>query len=121
MSFTNQLAIDGNLTRDGEVTFTGGGTAVLNFSIAHNAKIKEKEEVHYFDVVAFGKHAEYVADFAVKGASVTVIGRLTQDRWEKDGKKYSRVKIIGNQCVFGKVKAAAPSQPPLPTDDDIPF
>jgi single-strand DNA-binding protein len=123
MSFTNQVAIDGNLVRDGEITFTGGGTAVLNFSVAHNAKINNKEEVHYFDVVAFGKHAEYIADFAVKGSSVTVIGRLNQDRWEKDGKKYSRIKIVGNQCVFGKVKAAAatPKQAPLPTDEDIPF
>jgi len=122
MSYTNFVAVDGNLTKDGEVTFSGSGTAVLNLSIAHNTKIKEKEEVSFFDVVAFGKHAEYVADFAVKGATVTVIGRLHQDKWEKDGKKYSRTKIIANQLVFGKAKAAAtPAQPSRPSDDDIPF
>ena len=121
MSFTNQIAIDGNLTRDGEVKFAPSGVAVLNFSIAHNTKIKEKEEVHFFDVVAFGKHAEYVSDFAVKGANVTVIGRLQQDRWEKDGQKYSRVKIVANQVVFGKTKAATPVEDTAPLDDDIPF
>ncbi|MFA6064005.1 MAG: single-stranded DNA-binding protein [Gallionella sp.] len=122
MSFVNHISIDGNLTKDGEVKFADSGTAVLKFSIAHNTKIKEKEEVSFFDVVAFGKHAEYVADFAVKGSSVTVIGRLTQDRWEKDGQKYSRVKILANQCVFGKVKpsTATPDNAP-PPDDDIPF
>ena len=122
MSFTNQVAIDGNLTKDGEFKFTESGVAVLKFSIAHNTKIKEKEEVSFFDVVAFGKHAEYIADFAVKGTPVTVIGRLQQDRWEKDGTKYQRVKIIGNQCVFGKTKASAatPEDAP-PPDDDIPF
>jgi single-strand DNA-binding protein len=112
MSYTNFVAIDGNLTRDGEITFSGSGTAVLNLSIAHNTKIKEKEEVSFFDIVAFGKHAEYVADFAVKGATVTVIGRLHQDKWEKEGKKYSRTKIIANQIVFGKVKAAKAETPP---------
>lgn len=119
MSFTNFVAIDGNLTRDGEVTFGGSGTTILNLSIAHNTKIKDKEEVSFFDVVAFGKHAEYVADFAVKGATVTVIGRLHQDKWEKEGKKYSRTKIIANQLVFGKIKA--PAAATQPTDDDIPF
>ena len=120
MSFVNQVAIDGNLVRDGEIKFSDSGTAILSFSIAHNVKIKEKEEVHYFDVTSFGKHAEYVADFAVKGASVTVIGRITQQRWEKDGVKQSRVKIIANQVVFGKVKAAAKAASP-PDDDSIPF
>jgi single-strand DNA-binding protein len=122
MSFTNQVAIDGNLTKDGEFKFSEGGVAVLKLSIAHNTKIKEKEEVSFFDVVAFGKHAEYITDFAVKGANVTVIGRLQQDRWEKDGTKYQRVKIIANQCVFGKVKpsTATPAEA-APPDDDIPF
>jgi single-strand DNA-binding protein len=120
MSFTNQVAIDGNLVRDGEVKFSASGTAVLNFSIAHNVKIKDKEEVHYFDVVVFGKHAEYVADFAVKGSTVMVTGRLNQDRWEKDGAKHSRMKIVANQVVFAKAKATATAKP---ADDpnDIPF
>ena len=122
MSFVNFVAVDGNLTQDGKITFSGSGTAILNMSIAHNTKVKEKEEVSFFDVVSFGKHAEYVADFAVKGATVHVIGRLHQDKWEKDGKKYSRTKIIANQCVSGKVKQAAKEiQAPLPADDDIPF
>ena len=119
MSFSNIVVIDGNLTRDGEVKFANSGTAILSLSIAHNTKIKEKEEVSFFDIVAFGKHAEYVSDFAVKGATVTVIGRLTQDRWEKDGVKQSRVKIIANQVVFGKVKAAAKAA--SPPDDDVAF
>lgn len=119
MSFTNFVAVDGNLTRDGEITFANSGTAILNLSIAHNTKIKEKEEVSFFDVVAFGKHAEYVADFAVKGATVTVIGRLHQDKWEKDGKKYSRTKIIASQVVFGKAKAAQVTA--RTAEEDIPF
>ena len=120
MSFTNHLVIDGNLVRDGEVKFSNSGTAVLSFSIAHNAKVKDKEEVHYFDITVFGKHAEYIADFAKKGATVLVAGRLVQQRWEKDGQKRSAVKIIGNQCMFGRVKGAE-SSPAQPDDSDVPF
>ena len=119
MSFTNNLTVDGNLVRDGEIKFSNSGKAVLSFSIAHNAKIGEKEEVHYFDITVFGKHAEYIADFAKKGSSVLVAGRLVQQRWEKDGQKRSAIKIIGNQCSFGRVKdASVKSDTP---DDDIPF
>lgn len=119
MSFTNNLTIDGNLVRDGEIKFSNSGTAVLSFSIAHNAKVKDKEEVHYFDITVFGKHGEYIADFAKMGATVLVAGRLVQQRWEKDGQKRSAIKIIGNQCSFGRVKEAVTST----TDyqDDIPF
>lgn len=119
MSFTNNLTIDGNLVRDGEVKFTSSGTAVLSFSIAHHARIKDKEEVHYFDITVFGKHAEYIADFAKKGSTVLVAGRLVQQRWEKDGQKRSAIKIIGNQCSFGRVKDAAVSSAPV--DEDLPF
>ena len=121
MSYINFVAVDGNLTKDGEIKFSSAGTAILNLSIAHNTKIKEKEEVSFFDAVCFGKHAEYVADFAVKGATVTVIGRLHQDKWQSDdGKKYSRTKIIANQLVFGRVKPpAAPAG--QPDDDELPF
>jgi single-strand DNA-binding protein len=107
--------------RDGEVKFSNSGTAVLSFSIAHNSKVKEKDEVHYFDITVFGKHAEFIADFAKKGASVLVAGRLVQQRWEKDGQKRSAVKIIGNQCSFGRVKGAEAASSAAPDDGDIPF
>jgi single-strand DNA-binding protein len=123
VSFTNNLTIDGNLVRDGEVRFTNDGKAILSFSIAHNEKTGDKETVHYFDITVFGKHAEYLADagFAKKGNNVLVAGRLVQQRWEKDGQKRSAIKIIGNQCSFGRVKEATAAKSEPPPDDDIPF
>ena len=118
MSFTNNLTVDGNLVRDGEVKFSNSGKAVLSFSIAHNTKIGDKEEVHYFDITVFGKHAEYIADFAKKGSGVLVAGRLVQQRWEKDGQKRSAIKIIGNQCSFGRIKDSAEAGP---AEEDLPF
>jgi len=119
MSFVNFVAVDGRLVKDAEVNFGSSGTAVLNFTIAHNTKVKEKEEVSFFDVVCFGKQAEAIADHLTKGTNVVVCGRLNQSRWEKDGKKYSRTKVIASQVSFGKTKEAPKGD--LPTDSDIPF
>lgn len=38
--------------------------------------------------------AESLKQYLVKGKSVAVEGILKQDRWEKDGQKHSRVRII---------------------------
>ena len=49
-------------------------------------------------------------------------GRLRQDRWEKDGKTQSRVRIIANNIHFMPKKTGAPSagqqQPPPPPDNN---
>jgi len=46
------------------------------------------------------KTAENVGQYLKKGASVLVEGRLTQDRWEKDGKKFSRIKVVAESVQF---------------------
>lgn len=121
MSFTNIIAIDGNLVRDGDVKFLPSGVCALNFTVAHNSKRGDKEEVHYFDCAAFGKYAEILTPDISKGRSVLVIGKLQQRRWEKDGKKYSAVQIFATQVMFGQgAKKEAAAQSP-PSDEDIPF
>ena len=120
MSFTNIIAVDGNVVRDGEVKFLPSGACVLNFTIAHNTKYNEKEEVHYFDCAVFGKYAEILTPEMSKGRGVLVVGKLQQRRWEKDGKKYSAIQIFATQVMFAGASKAAPAANAV-ADDDIPF
>jgi len=44
--------------------------------------------------------AENCAKYLSKGRGIIVEGRLKQDRWEKDGKTQSKVKISANNVHF---------------------
>ena len=96
----NSVIEIGRLTRDAEVNYTAGGMAIATFSIAVSRKIKKNnewvEEVNYFDVKVFGNQAKNLSQFLIKGKQVGIEGYLHQDRWEKDGQKFSRVLIHAN-------------------------
>ncbi len=100
----NSVNIMGNLTRDPELKYTPSGKSVCSLSIANNriyTKNGEKvSEVSYFDVEVWGPVGENCAKYLSKGSGLIVEGRLRQDRWEKDGKTQSRVRITANNIHF---------------------
>lgn len=97
---TNQVILIGRLTSDCTMKYTSGGMAIANMSLAVGRKVKKGEswvdETSFFDVVLFGKQAEAVNQYLLKGTQICVNGELHQDRWEKDGQKRSAVKINAN-------------------------
>ena len=100
----NNVNIMGNLTRDPEIKCLPSGRSVCSLSIANNRvfiKNGEKvDEVSYFDVDVWGITAENCSKYLTKGNGVIVEGRLRQDRWEKEGKTQSRVKITASAVHF---------------------
>lgn len=99
MASFNKVIIVGNLTRDIELRYLQNGTAVTDVGLAVNEKYKGKdgqwvEDVTFVDVTFWGRTAEVAADYLSKGSSVLVEGRLKQDRWEKDGQKHSKIKVV---------------------------
>ena len=100
----NSINIMGNLTRDPEIRYTPAGKAVCNLAIANNRiynKNGERQtEVSYFDVEVWGVVGENCAKYLSKGSGIIVEGRLRQDRWEKEGKTQSRVRIVANNIHF---------------------
>ncbi len=112
----------GNLTRDPEVKHIPSGKMVCNLSIANNRVFmrngEKVSEVSYFDVDVWGIAAENCSKYLAKGKGVIVEGRLRQDRWEKDGKTQSRVRITANAVHFlpKKQKQEAVSSVTSPED-----
>lgn len=106
----NRVIEIGRLTRDMELTFTPGGSAVGQFSIAVNRRVKKDQnwvdEVNYFDVVLFGNQAKSLQPFLTKGKMVGIDGYLKQDRWQdkQTGQNRSTIKIVVNelQLLGGK-------------------
>jgi len=119
----NSVNIMGNLTRDPEMKYIPSGKAVCSLSIANNrvyTKNGEKvTEVSYFDVEVWGIAAENCSKYLLKGSGVIVEGRLRQDRWEKDGKTQSRVRITANAVHFLPKKQNNIAEPqPVASPDD---
>ena len=96
MATLNRVFLIGNLTK--EVTLNG---EVANTSLAINEKYKDKEKVHYIDIVAFGKTASLLNTYCTKGSSILIDGKLDYQAWTtKDGTKKNSVKVIANNIQF---------------------
>ncbi|GHT52944.1 single-stranded DNA-binding protein [Spirochaetia bacterium] len=100
MADINHVVLVGRLTRDSELKYTANGQPVTKFSIAVNRSVKKgekwEEETSYFDIVLWGKRAESLNQYLIKGKQIGVDGELRQDRWEQDGKNHSKVEVIAS-------------------------
>ena len=101
MASYNRVVLIGNLTRDVELRFTPQGTAVTDISLAVNERVKRNEqwveEANFFDITLWGRTAEVAGEYLSKGSSILIEGRLKLDRWEQEGQKRSKIKIIGEK------------------------
>lgn len=137
MANLNKVMLIGNLTRDPELRVTPKGTAICGFSLACNRKYRDesgadREEVTYVDIEAWGKAAENIAKYVVKGRPLFVEGRLRLDQWEDKvtKEKRSRMKVVCDNFQFLNAApapdAALPAAGAKPAahenlDEDVPF
>lgn len=124
----NRVTISGNLGRDPELRATASGTQVCSLSVCVNTRQKVNGEwsdkANWVDVIFFGNRAESISKYLAKGSHVTVAGLLSQNVWEKDGQKRSKLEVIGEDIDFqGGKRAEQSAQEPSADvyDDDIPF
>ena len=144
MGSVNKVILVGNLGRDAELRYTPGGAAVSKFSLATtevwNDKAGQRQErTEWHNIDLWGKPAETLSEYLVKGKQVYVEGRLQTDEYtDKEGvkRKSTRVRCdrvvllgsggrgapmdrSGGDSAATHAVAAEPSEPL--TDDDIPF
>jgi len=149
MGSVNKVILVGNLGRDAEVRYTPGGAAVARFSIAttevwndKSGQRQERTEWHNIDL--WGKQAESLSEYLVKGKQVYIEGRLQTDEYtDKEGQKKKSTKVRCERVVLlggggggrssgggamdrgergGGASTASHDEASEPlTDDDIPF
>ncbi len=96
------VTLVGNITKDPELRFTGGGRAIASFGIAVNRRYQVnnewQEQTSFFNVVAWGTLGENAAASLTKGTRVMVTGRLEQRSYEtQDGEKRSVVEVVADE------------------------
>ena len=110
MASFNRVILLGNLTRDPQVRYTPGGTAVSELGLAVNRTWfdqktnTKREEVTFVDVTLWGRQAEVAGEYLAKGRQVLIEGRLQLDTWDDKGQgrnaRSSRV-VCENMTMVG--------------------
>ena len=137
MASYNKVVLMGNLTRIPDVrNLPGSATVVATTGLAVNRKYKDKEEVMFIDIVAYGKQAETMGMYITKGSPILIEGRLTFRQWEQEGQKRSKHEVIiesfqmlgerkdrtdFDESMVDKDDLKMPADDSMIKDEDVPF
>ena len=125
----NKVVLLGGLTRDPELK-QGGNTPYLRFSLACGYSVNRngqwEEATDYVPCVAFGKTAELIAQYCVKGTQLFCEGKVDIRKYQKDGQDVWDTHVLVQVIRFagGKRKdgGPAPSAPEPPAwETEAPF
>ena len=102
----NKVMIIGTLIRNPEMRFTPSGRSVANFCVGckrswNAADSKQHTETEWFNVVAWGKLAEYSKQTLQKDNLIYLEGRLQTRAWQDEqGCQHHSVEIIARDIVL---------------------
>ncbi len=127
----NNITVVGQLGRDSEVRHLQNGDAVCGFSVADNQGGKDKPTL-WWSCVLFGKRAETLSQYLVKGQQVSVSGSLTKRIWkDKEGNEREALELrVVDVALQGGRPQESPQKPAAKKpfgggdnfqDSDIPF
>ncbi|HEX7401568.1 MAG TPA: single-stranded DNA-binding protein [candidate division Zixibacteria bacterium] len=138
MRGVNKAILIGNLGKDPEMRYLPSGQAVAKFSLATNAKRKDKngqaqDITDWHNIVTFGRTAEVCNQYLKKGSPIYVEGRIqTRSYDDRDGNKRWITEIIAQTIQMlgrkGEPEEEVPEEMEEPLvegnksgDEDIPF
>lgn len=133
----NKVILIGNVGRDPEIRSTASGNQVANLSLATTDSYKDKagervETTEWHRLVAFGKLAEIISKYVVKGSKLYIEGKIQTRKWQDQSgqDKYSTEVVVNDMQMLdsrggggqASEQQRAPQSVPQPDiDDDIPF
>jgi single-strand DNA-binding protein len=105
----NKVQLIGHVGNDPEIKTFDGGKKLAKLNVATNESYKndkgEKvEETQWHNLVAWGKTAEIIEKYVVKGKEIAIEGKLTHRSYEdKNGeKRYVTEVVIDELLMLGK-------------------
>ena len=135
----NKVVLIGRTTKSPELRYAPGtGTAVCRFTLAVNRPYK-KDETDFINCVAFGKIAETIAQYVLKGRQVAITGSIRTGSYENNaGNKIYTTDVVldgfefignsnsnnnqGNSGTWNQSEDTGMGFVEVPVDDgDMPF
>jgi single-strand DNA-binding protein len=128
----NVITIAGTTGKDAEMKYLNDGTAIASFSVADS---QGKDKTVWWNASIFGKRAESLGQYILKGTKVTISGQVTEDVWtDKNGQERRTMKVRVNDIALQskresgdtpqEERRAAPKPAQVEFDDDgsdVPF
>ncbi len=102
----NKVQLIGNLGNNPEIKNTENGKKLAKFSVATNESYRNANgdkinETQWHNLIAWGKVAEIVEKYLVKGSEVAVEGKLLYRNYnDKDGNKKYITEIQVNELLM---------------------
>jgi len=105
----NKVQLIGHVGNDPEIKTFDGGKKLAKLSIATNESYKNEkgekvEETQWHNLVAWGKTADIIEKYVVKGKEIAIEGKLAHRSYEdKNGeKRYVTEVVIDELLMLGK-------------------
>ena len=113
------LTAAGRLTKDADLRYTPSGTAIANFTVATDVGFGDKKHAVFIGCSLFGKRAEALAEYLLKGSSVTVSGNADLRLWESNGKHGAEITLNVQEVALqgGRSGDSGASQAQKPEPD----
>ncbi|MBU1248728.1 MAG: single-stranded DNA-binding protein [Proteobacteria bacterium] len=115
----NKVILIGRLGQDPKLSYTQGGSAVANFTMATDEGYKDKqsnqkvEKTEWHKIVCWNQTAEFVGNYLTKGRLVLVEGKLQTRKWQdQQGVDKYTTEIVANNVSFLDSKNDAQGQQP---------
>ena len=104
----NKAILMGRLTRDPELRHTQSNMAVCSFRLAIDRDRKGpngERQTDFIDCVAWGRQAEFVAQWFTKGMLAIVVGRVQSRQWQdQNGNNRTAIEVNCDEVSFGETK-----------------
>lgn len=98
----NNVVLVGRLTRDIELRKTQSGLSVASFTIACDRRLSQEQKnngeqsADFISCVAWRGSADFLGNYAHKGDTVGVEGRIQTRTYDRDGQKVYVTEIVAN-------------------------
>lgn len=90
-----RLTFIGNIGKDLDLKYTETKKKVVEFSVAVNEKINDKDLTTWFSCEAWENRAETLSKYVKKGDKIYIEGRIRNKKYTKDGQEriYTYVQV----------------------------
>lgn len=98
----NKVQLIGRLGKDPDVRYTTDGDAIASVTLATSESWKGKdgkkqEKTEWHNLVFFGRLAEVVGEYLKKGSLIYAEGKITTEKYDKDGEDRYITKIVAHE------------------------
>jgi len=102
----NKVQLIGHVGQEPEIKTFDGGKKVANITIATNEsytnnKGEKVENIEWHRITAWGKVADLIEKYVIKGKEIAIEGKLTHRSYDdKEGNKRYITEIVANELLL---------------------